>query len=80
MYKNPINAYKDHTPNIQLDKRSEHIIAKAKRYNIQTFQNPNLAKNLLTSKPINTDSSKSIIELFTWLLECEAKTQMSKET
>lgn len=79
MYKKLINAYKTHEAKLELDERSERIIKKAKQYNVVLFANPNLAKKLLETKPKNTNTSKKIVEVFTWLLECESNTQMSKE-
>lgn len=78
MYKNPINAYKTQISTLQLDKRSETIIAKAKRYNILALQNQALTKTLLQSTLTNTNTSLQAIQLFKWFLECEAKTQISK--
>lgn len=80
MRKNLINAYKAHEVKIKLDERSQRIIAKAKQYNVSLFANPNLAKKLLETKPTNTNASKRTVDILTWLLECEANTQMSKES
>lgn len=77
MRKKSLNAYKAHASAPSLDKRSETIMAKAKRYNIPSLQNPSLTQTLLQPTPTKTNSSQQAINLIKWLLECETKTQMS---
>ncbi len=60
-----------------LDARTEAIIKKAKRFGVELYENPILAKKLLELSDEELDDEA--IKLFLWILEQEKTVQMSSE-
>lgn len=78
-------TYQDNAPKVTASGQgaiAEHIINKAKEFDIPIFSNEALINSLITLKldeEIPTELYSAVVEVFIWLQECQKKAQLSKD-
>ncbi len=73
MIKNP---YAKLNQGLNLDSRSEIVLKKARAFGVDVFENPILAKELL-SLDVKFENQDNIYDFFIWILQQEKQVQMS---
>ncbi|RUM56449.1 MAG: flagellar biosynthesis protein FlhB [Nautilia sp.] len=76
-------AYEDNAPKVIAKGKGEiakKIIEKAKQYDVNIFENPELTDMLMNvevNEEVPPELYKSVVEVFVWLHKLEEKAQMS---